>query len=100
MGHNLPTDAINAALVVRLVLIDGRGGVVESKESVIGGWGKNPIPPGGESYLDFEMTMPQGEGYTLEVTLNHIDRERGRDESVTIYRERIGIPAGQGLPNG
>lgn len=91
VGHNLPTDAINAALLIKLALVDSKGNIVDRKESVIGGWGKRSISPGRSSYLDFEMTAFSKGEHTLEITLSHSDREREKNGPVIIYQESFRV---------
>ncbi len=92
VGHNIPTDAINARLVISLKLLDAGGAVVDAAERIVDGKEKNSIPADGEIYLDFEM-VPQKRGqYTLHISLDHRDREReGAGEAVNIVNKRVDI---------
>lgn len=90
VGHNLPTDAINASLLIRVALVDSKGQVVKSKERVVGGAGKMSIPPGREAYFDFDMGTPPAGRYVLEISLDHSDRERKTsDERITLLKKSV-----------
>lgn len=91
VGHNLPTDAIDAAVLANLNLVDKDGVVITSKKSIIGGWGKNPIPSGGSSYLEYDLEVPFAGDYSLEVTIDHADRELKGEKVMTMYSKRFDL---------
>jgi len=90
VGHNLPTDAINASLIVKLTLLDIKGKMLEAKETVIGGGGDSPIPPGEGRELRYEFTRPLGEEFFIRLALSHYDRER-EERPVPIYSREFNV---------
>jgi len=95
VGHSLPTSAINAALFARLIMVDSRGSVVDKKDVIIAGRGSASIIPGGDRYSSASLTAPRRGRYTVEISLNHIDRVNGQDSPVELHKKIVSVSVGQ-----
>lgn len=90
VGHNLPTDALNASIVLKIQIKDSRGNKIDEKELVVSGNRKASIAPGKDVYIETEMILPSKGKYSLEMTLYHTDRERkSYDQFVSIYNKTV-----------
>jgi len=90
VGHNLPTDALNASILLKMQIHDSRGNKVDEKELVVSGGGKASIAPGKDVYIESEMILPSKGKYSLEITVYHADRERkSYDQFVSIFNKKV-----------
>jgi len=91
VGHDVPTDAINAALDIRVKLLDAKGGVIEVAGEVIGR-GKTPgIPAEREAYYDIKMKTPSPGKYSIQIALDHRDEAGGESHVLKLFSKSIDI---------
>jgi len=90
-GHNLPTGAIEAALLVKVNLFDYSGKSVYSTYRVIGQGGENPISADGEILLYMDLYTPGKGKYKLDITLNHLDKINGEKNPLLVLQKRVDV---------
>jgi len=92
VGHNLPTDALRASILLKMQIHDSKGNKVDEKELVVSGGGKATIAPGKDVYVESEMILPSRGKYLLEITVYHADRERkSYDQFVSIFNKKVDL---------
>ncbi|MDH3973555.1 MAG: multiheme c-type cytochrome [Deltaproteobacteria bacterium] len=90
-GHNLPTGAIEAALLVKVDLIGEMGNTAYSARRIIGQGGESPISPDGEILLYMALPAPGKGNYKIDITLNHLDKVGGKENPVKVLQKRIDV---------
>ena len=95
VGHSLPTYAINAALFARLVMLDSKGKLVDTKDVIIAGRGRPSIVPGGDSYSSANLIAPRSGRYRIEISLNHVDRVNEQDRPIQLHKKIVEVSLGR-----
>lgn len=90
-GHNLPTGAIEASLLVKVNLIDKDGKVVYSALRLIGAGGESPISPDGEILLYMDLPAPGKGKYKIDISLNHHDKVHREKNPLFVLQKKVDV---------
>lgn len=90
-GHNLPTGAIEAALWVKVDLINDSGNIVYSSHRIIGSGGESPISPDGEILLYMDLPVPGKGKYIIHITLNHLDKVHREKNPLLVLEKKVDV---------
>lgn len=90
-GHNIPTGAGEAAMLVKVELIDEGGNVVSSTHRLIGAGGERPIAPDGELLIYINLAAPGRGNYTMNIALNYVDKTRDETNYLPILEKRANV---------